>query len=242
MSTPAVVLLSGGQDSTTCFRWAQKEFGEDLIPVSFDYGQKHRVELDCAVQIACDLGYQSEHRIFTVPFLSELPAALTQPGNVNVEAETSDNSQNVFAHEHGLPSTFVPGRNMLFFTMAAAYGATLGIYDLVTGVCGQDAAGYPDCRQVFVQSAECTLRLALDDHRVNIHAPLVTMNKAETWRLADELGFLDFIRTQTHTCYHGTHDDEHLHEWGYGCGTCPACVERAKGYTEFMEGHFARQS
>jgi 7-cyano-7-deazaguanine synthase len=152
---------------------------------------------------------------------------------LEVEAKAGAESPNQFAADHGLPSTFVPGRNMLFLAHAAAYGAMHGIYDLVTGVCEADAAGYPDCRASFVHRATQALSEALDD-AVRIHAPLLHLNKAETWRLADDLGVLEIIRVMTHTCYNGIHDDLHLHEWGYGCGNCPSCSERSNGYNEYL--------
>jgi 7-cyano-7-deazaguanine synthase len=228
----AVVLFSGGQDSTTCLAWAIKEFGRaNVHPVSFDYGQRHMVELKQAHLIANALGVRSP---LTIPVLvlKFLGGAALTNSSIDVQAKATQTSGNQFAYKHGLPSTFVPGRNMLFFTLAAAYGAQLDVYDLVTGVCEADASGYPDCRASFVSAAEATLSEALDDV-VTIHAPLLERDKAETWELSKRLGVLDVVVELSHTCYHG--DRSNKFEWGYGCGECPACVERAKGFAEFTE-------
>lgn len=227
----AIVLLSGGQDSTTCLAWAQKALKADVRALSFDYGQRHSIELKQSARIADIFGV--DHEVLPVEALSRLSsAALTNP-DIDVEAEASAESGNVHARTHGLPSTFVPGRNMLFFTLAAAYGSQFGVYDLVTGVCEQDRSGYPDCRSEFVNAAIIALSTALDE-RVDIHAPLLFRSKADTWRLADTLGVLDIIVQETHTCYHG--DRSVMHEWGAGCGECPACVERAKGWNTYTGG------
>jgi 7-cyano-7-deazaguanine synthase len=226
----AVVLFSGGQDSTTCLMWAVDRFGRDnVFPLCVDYNQRHRQELIQAEQIS-DLILGRLPRTVTLEVLEQLGgAALTDP-DVPVSADASGTG-NVFAESHGLPSTFVPGRNMLFLTTALAYGATFGAYDVVTGVCEADAAGYPDCRGEFIQAAQRALRAALDEPFVNLHAPLLRLNKAKTFQLADELDALDIVLELTSTCYHGTRDERH--SWGYGCGECPACLERAKGWLEF---------
>jgi 7-cyano-7-deazaguanine synthase len=223
-----IVLLSGGQDSTTALAWALREWGPART-VAFDYGQRHRVELEQSAIISKELGAES-HVVLPVEALKVLGGAALTNDNIKVEAEASEYSLNSHAWAHGLPSTFVPGRNMLFLTLAAAYGAKFGIYDLVTGVCGQDRAGYPDCRAEFIRSAEATLSLALDEP-VSITAPLVDQTKAQTWALADDLGILDVIIEHTHTCYFGNRNVRH--DWGYGCGECPACIERIKGWDQF---------
>lgn len=229
----AVVLHSGGQDSTTCLGWAIEEWGRDSIwTVSFDYGQRHRVETQQADVICDELGIPPERRArYTIEALAQLAgAALTNRDiEVNVNAQGSGN---VFAEEHDLPSTFVPGRNVLFLTLALAYGAKRGIYDLVTGVCETDRAGYPDCRQEFVGAIEETLRIALDEPAVTIHAPLLQRSKAETFQLAQELGILELVLEETHTCYHG--DRSHRFDWGYGCGDCGACIERRDGWESYQ--------
>ncbi len=228
----AIVLHSGGQDSTTCLAWAIERFGPDhLHPVSFDYGQRHSVELDQAKNI-CDMFGVRRPYVIDASGLKQLAgAALTNPDiDVNVDAAETGN---IFAEVHGLPSTFVPGRNLLFLTFAAAYGAKFGIYDLVTGVCEADDAGYPDCRAGFISAAIVVLREALDEPLVEVHTPLLHKTKAETFALAAHLGCLEVILERTHTCYHG--DRSKRHPWGYGCGECGACQERAKGWDEYVD-------
>jgi 7-cyano-7-deazaguanine synthase len=220
----AVVLFSGGQDSTTCLAWALSTFS-DVHTVSFSYGQRHAVELDQARVIAHEFGVPNV--VLDAKVLSQLKGAALTNEAIAVETVAEPGSGNVHAAAHGLPSTFVPGRNMLFLTIAAAYGATLGIYDLVAGMCEADAAGYPDCRATFVSAAEEALTTALNEP-VTIYAPLLERSKKETWLLAEELGILDVIVNSTHTCYEGNAND--FHEWGFGCGLCPACVERALGF------------
>lgn len=227
----AVVLHSGGQDSTTCLGWAVDQFGEENVyPLVINYGQRHAVEIEQAHKIARYIAPSNAAAEANVPALGEIgAAALTNDDiEVNVDAEGTGN---VYAETHGLPSTFVPARNLLFFSVAAAYGAPLGAYNIVTGVCAADDAGYPDCRDVFVRSASVTLRLALDEPDVRINAPLLHKTKAETFAMADELGILEVVLEDSHTCYQG--DREHRFEWGYGCGECGACHERAKGWAQF---------
>lgn len=226
-----IVLLSGGQDSSTCLAWAIDTFGADGIrPVSFDYGQRHRIELTCARRVCGAMGVMPPF-VIPVEALGRIGGAALTDEDVAIDTDATGTG-NKYAEEHDLPSTFVPGRNVIFLTLALAFGAKDGIYDLVTGVCETDRAGYPDCRSEFVQSLERTLRFALDEPFVNIHAPLLKRSKAETFALADELGVLDLILEHTHTCYRG----ERLQrwDWGYGCGACGACVERRDGYEAFQ--------
>lgn len=223
-----VVLLSGGQDSTTAFYWAlmRGDF-DDVAAVSFDYQQRHRVELELARKTAEDAGVAYD--VIPVNSLSHLGAAsLTNPEIGNADERSQ---RNVYAEERGLPASFVPGRNVLFFALAAAWGAPLGFDSIVTGVCAQDRAGYPDCRYEFVEAMEAALQHALDMPGFQVFAPILHIDKAQTWALADDLGVLENIRRETHTCYEGVRDE--LHEWGYGCGNCGACVERARGWAEF---------
>lgn len=232
METPqAVVLHSGGQDSSTCLAWAVEKFGRDhVFPVSFAYGQKHSVELECAMSFCDHLGVKHPV-VLPVEALQVLGgAALTDPEHVEVSSDATGTG-NVFAEKHGLPSTFVPGRNLLFFTLAMAYGAKVGAYNLVTGICEADEAGYPDCRQEFAVKAQDALAAALDE-KITVWAPLLDKSKAETFKLAEELGVLPAVVRLTHTCYNGVHDQLHL--WGYGCGECPACLERIKGWDQFQ--------
>lgn len=227
----AVVLHSGGQDSTTCLAWAIQLFGlENVFPLIIDYQQRHRVEIDCAHEI-CSIWRTQPPRVLHLDALRDLGgAALTDDTAVAMDAR---GTLNVFAADHNLPSTFVPGRNMLFFTLAAAYGATIGAFDIVTGVCEADRAGYPDCREEFVVSAQESLRLALDEDKVTIHAPLINLSKGRTFELAAASGALDTVLEYTNTCYHG--DRKTRREWGYGCGECPACQERARGWEEYQQ-------
>lgn len=208
----AVVVFSGGQDSTTCLFWAKERFGE-VITISFDYNQRHKTELQCASQIAKELGV--EHHILDMNLLNQLsPNALTR---TDIEVKAGENG--------ALPSTFVDGRNMVFFTFGAIFAKQKGARHIVTGVCETDFSGYPDCRDIFVKSLNVTLNLAMD-YQFVLHTPLMWINKADTWKMADELGVLNFVREKTLTCYHGIVGD--------GCGTCPACLLRRKGLEEYL--------
>lgn len=207
----AVVVFSGGQDSTTCLFWAKKHFAE-VEAVTFDYNQRHRLEIDVAASIAKQL--EVPHTVLDMSLLNQLaPNALTR-SDIAIEQK-----------EGQLPSTFVDGRNLLFLSFAAVLAKQKGARHLVTGVCETDFSGYPDCRDVFIKSLNVTLNLAMDYEFV-IHTPLMWLNKAETWKLADELGALEFVRTQTLTCYNGIIAD--------GCGECPACVLRKRGLDQYM--------
>ena len=225
---PVTVLLSGGQDSTTCLYWAKARF-RDVVAVSFDYGQRHRVELDLAADIAIEAKV-NDYVVIPVEALGAMGlASLT---NRNIRNDGTGDTRNEYAESRGLPPSFVPGRNVVFFALAAAWGAA--VHDsraIVTGVCQQDDAGYPDCRSDFVRAQEKALGLALDIPGFEIHAPLLLRSKAQTWALADQLGILELVRHRTNTCYEG--DRSTTHEWGFGCGECGACVERARGYDEF---------
>lgn len=220
MKSPrALVVLSGGQDSVTCLYWAMERFPE-VEALSFDYGQRHRVELEGASAICREEGIL--HRIVSADVLGALaPSALTDT-SIAV-SETGGMS--------GLPSTFVPGRNALFLTMAAAYAVPRGIKDIVIGACEADSSGYPDCREEFLKSQQLTLSLALGV-TIHLHRPLVNLNKSEIFTMADQLGRLDDVIQKTHTCYEGVRDT--LHAWGYGCGVCPACTLRKRGFEAFQ--------
>lgn len=207
----AVVVFSGGQDSTTCLVWAKEQFGE-VEAVTFDYGQRHRREIEVAQAIAAELGVR--HTVLDMSLLGQLaPNALTRD-DIAIEQK-----------EGGLPTTFVDGRNLLFLSFAAVLAKQWGARHIVTGVCETDFSGYPDCRDVFIKSLNVTLNLAMDYEFV-IHTPLMWLTKAETWKLADELGAFEFIRTKTLTCYNGIIAD--------GCGECPACVLRKRGLDEYL--------
>lgn len=216
MDNKAVVVLSGGQDSTTCLFWAIQQYGrENVSAVGFDYGQKHLKELSIADSIC--KGEQIPYRIIDLKLLGQLaPNALTRH-DMPMDKEQPDG---------GLPNTFVDGRNHLFLSFAAIIAKQNATHDIVTGVCETDFSGYPDCRQVFIQSLEKTLTLAMD-YPFRILTPLMFLTKAETWAMADALGCLDIIKNQTLTCYNGIKGD--------GCEDCPACKLRKRGYNEFLE-------
>jgi 7-cyano-7-deazaguanine synthase len=226
--TSALVLFSGGQDSTVCLAWALARFGR-VETVGFDYGQRHAAELAARPRIleklraafpdwAPRLGMDHLLPLDTLKAIGG--SALTDP----VKIEMGQN---------GLPTTFVPGRNVMFLTAAAALGYRRGIWDLVGGMCETDFSGYPDCRNETVQGCAKALSLALA-HDVKVHTPLMWIDKAATWKLAQELGggtLVEVIVEETVTCYEG--DRRHRHDWGYGCGVCPACELRAAGYAKY---------
>lgn len=215
-NSTALVVFSGGQDSTTCLYWAKKHF-KHVRALSFIYGQKHVHEVDLARQIAEEAGVEWE--CMDVSFISRLSTgcSLTDT-SMQIEAEKPEGS---------LPSTFVPGRNMFFISIAAVYAREHGIFDLVTGVSQTDFSGYPDCRDNFIKSLNVTINLAMEE-QFRIHTPLMWLDKAETWQMADEMGVLDVIRYKTLTCYNGVQGD--------GCGHCPACKLRNEGLTKYLNG------
>lgn len=226
--TAALVLFSGGQDSTTCLAWALARFGK-VETVGFDYGQRHRAELAARPRILGDLREQfpgwreklGPDHMLTLDVLKAIGgSALTDSVRIEMGA-------------NGLPTTFVPGRNLLFLTAAAALAYRRGIRDLVGGMCETDFSGYPDCRDETIKAMGRALDLGMDT-RFMLHTPLMWIDKAATWRMAEELGgkaLINLIVEETVTCYEG--DRTHRHTWGYGCGTCPACGLRARGYGEF---------
>lgn len=233
----ALVLFSGGQDSTTCLLWALAEF-DTVNVVSFDYGQRHAVELEQAVTILTEVGRQLDRIIpqhtLHVPALAELGGGALTNEDIWVEGEATEAGGNAYAAARGLPSTYVPGRNLMFISTAAGLAGKLGAADLVTGICAMDRSGYPDCRAEFASAMETTLRVGLDWPRLTLHTPVLFRSKAETWALADDVAGdwgVELVRRHSHTCYHGIREVEH--EWGFGCGDCPACVTRANGWNEF---------
>ncbi|QYF84468.1 7-cyano-7-deazaguanine synthase QueC [Brevibacterium sp. PAMC21349] len=208
----AVVVFSGGQDSTTCLFWALERF-EEVEAVTFDYNQRHSLEIECAQKIAKELGVN--HHILDMSLLNQLaPNALTRSDIAVADGEEGE-----------LPSTFVPGRNLLFLSFAGVLASQIGAKHIVTGVCETDFSGYPDCRDVFIKSLNVTLNLSMDQSFV-IDTPLMWLNKEETWELADQLGAFDFVREKTLTCYNGIISD--------GCGDCPACNLRKKGLDDYV--------
>ena len=210
----AVVVFSGGQDSTTCLFWALKKYKE-VIAVSFDYNQKHILELDCAKNICEKHGV--EYHSLDMTLLNQLaPNSLTRK-DMEVDKD---------APKEGVPNSFVDGRNLLFLTFVAVFAKQRGINNIVTGVSQSDFSGYPDCRDVFIKSLNVTLNLSMDYEFV-IETPLMWINKAETWKMAYDLGVLDTVKEETLTCYNGV--------IGNGCGDCPSCKLRKKGYLEFKK-------
>jgi 7-cyano-7-deazaguanine synthase len=222
----ALVLFSGGQDSTTCLAWALSHF-ERVETVGFDYGQRHAAELDARPHV--------REAMRAMPWTGALGDDHVLPLNtlraIGGTALTAD--MKIEMGENGLPTTFVPGRNLLFLTAAAALGYRRGISDLVGGMCETDYSGYPDCRDQTLQATARALSLGLD-RETRVHTPLMWLDKAATWRLAEELGgqpLVDLIVRETVTCYAG---DPTRHGWGQGCGKCPACDLRAKGYAKYV--------
>ena len=210
----AVVVFSGGQDSTTCLAWAKARY-EKLYAVSFDYGQRHKKELECASDIAKELG--AEHIILNLKELNALaPNSLTRD-DIEVDKE---------APTDGLPNSFVEGRNLLFLSYAAIFAKTHGVTDIITGVSQSDFSGYPDCRDIFIKSLNTTLNLAME-YEFDIITPLMWIDKEETWKLADDLGVFDLVREKTLTCYNGIIGD--------GCGECPSCKLRRRGLQRYLE-------
>ena len=224
----AIVLFSGGQDSTTCLAWALDKF-DRVETVGFAYGQRHRAELDARPRILATLKHKfpswseklGDDHVLDLGVLSEIGGS----------ALTDDVA--IALRKDGLPTTFVPGRNLMFLTAAAALGSRRSAHDLVGGMCETDYSGYPDCRDATIKAMAKTLELGFAEI-FTIHTPLMFIDKAETWRLAERLGgraLIDVIIEETVTCYHG--DRIRRHDWGYGCGECPACRLREGGYARY---------
>jgi 7-cyano-7-deazaguanine synthase len=229
LSNKALVLFSGGQDSTTCLAWALSRYAH-VETIGFDYGQRHVIELSMRPTLLAQLRNLSpewnnklgEDHMIDLSLLGKISkTALTQ----NVEIKMQEN---------GLPNTFVPGRNLLFMTVAATVAYRRGLDVLVGGMCETDFSGYPDCRDDTMKALQVTLNLGMAT-RLTIETPLMWIDKAATWEMAQALGgdaLLKLIREDTHTCYLGERGT--LHDWGYGCGTCPACELRARGHKQFV--------
>ena len=228
LSDKALVLFSGGQDSTTCLAWALARYAA-VETVGFDYGQRHRVELDCRARVIKRL--RREFPLWGRKLGDDRVIDLRVLGEVSDTALTRDTA--IAFEQSGLPNTFVPGRNLLFFTFAAAIGYRRGARHLVGGMCETDFSGYPDCRDDTLKALQATLSLGMD-HRFVVHTPLMWRDKAATWVLASELGgtaLVELILEDTHSCYQG--ERQHRHPWGYGCGDCPACALRRRGWEAF---------
>ena len=233
----ALVLFSGGQDSSTCLAWALQRYGR-VETIAFDYGQRHRVELDARLHVLAAV-----RRQFPGWAARLGDDHLLDAGVLGQISDTSLTRDTAFAMQaSGLPNTFVPGRNLLFLTLAAAVGYRRGMDVLVTGVCETDFSGYPDCRDDTIKAMQIALSLGMDK-RLLIDTPLMWIDKAQTWQLACELGnasdtagggqaLVDLIVEHSHTCYLG--ERTRRHAWGYGCGQCPACVLRAQGFAAYQ--------
>jgi 7-cyano-7-deazaguanine synthase len=228
-SNGALVLFSGGQDSTTCLAWALSRYAK-VETIGFDYGQRHAIELTVRPALLQKMRALSpewasrlgEDHMIDLSLLSRISdTALTRDVEITMQ-------------ENGLPNTFVPGRNLLFMTVAATLAYRRGLDVLVGGMCETDFSGYPDCRDDTMKALQVALNLGMAT-RLKLETPLMWIDKAATWRLAQELGgqqLVDLIRADTHTCYLGERGA--LHDWGYGCGKCPACELRARGYQQFI--------
>jgi 7-cyano-7-deazaguanine synthase len=228
-SAGALILFSGGQDSTVCVAWALERFAR-VETVGFDYGQRHAVELEARREVRAALiaGFPDWAERLGADHMLDIRAF----GAIGETAMTSDRA--IETDERGLPSTFVPGRNLVFFTYAAALADRRGLSHLVGGMCETDFSGYPDCRRATLDAVEQALRLGLD-RDLTLQTPLMALTKAETWAFAKILGgeaLVEIIVERSHTCYLGERGT--LHAWGYGCGECPACELRATGYETWI--------
>jgi 7-cyano-7-deazaguanine synthase len=229
MSERALVLFSGGQDSTTCLAWAVDRF-DHVETIGFDYGQRHAVELECRPLVLAEIRKRfphwgaklgDDHLVDAVGLKAISDTALTSEAAIAMT-------------ERGLPNTFVPGRNLLFLTLAGAVAYRRQLRRIVTGVCETDYSGYPDCRDDTIKAVQLALNLGMES-RFALDTPLMWVDKAATWSMAHDLGgdaLVELIIEHTHTCYRG--DRQHRHDWGYGCDDCPACELRARGYEKHI--------
>ena len=228
-SGAALVLFSGGQDSGTCLAWALDRY-DRVETIGFFYGQRHAVELECRAPLrAAIAGLRPWRATLGADTMLDISAALATLGATAMTAEIE-----IETTEAGLPNTFVPDRNLLFLTYAAALAYRRGIGALVGGMCETDFSGYPDCRRDTIDAMQTALRLGMDWPELVIETPLMHLTKAQTWDLAHQLGgdrLVDIILERSHTCYVGDHATKH--SWGFGCGDCPACLLRANGWTEW---------
>ncbi len=229
MSTTALVLFSGGQDSTTCLAWALDRF-ERVETLGFDYGQRHRIELECRDTLRATMS--ALNPVWADRLGDDHTISLAALGEISDTALTSGMQIEISAS--GLPNTFVPGRNLIFLTFAAALAYRRGLMHIVGGMCETDYSGYPDCRDDTIKALQVALNIGMEK-RFILDTPLMWIDKAQTWQLAKDLGgraLVDIVVKESHTCYLGERGE--FHEWGYGCGTCPACDLRAKGYEKFV--------
>ncbi|SNB74002.1 preQ(0) biosynthesis protein QueC [Arboricoccus pini] len=227
----ALVLFSGGQDSTTCLAWALERFAR-VETVGFNYGQRHRIELDQRQHLR--RGLQALNPLWAERLGDDHTIALDGLGQISETALTRDEAIRIEAS--GLPNTFVPGRNIIFLTFAAALAYRRGLRRIVGGMCETDYSGYPDCRDDAIKALQVALNIGMEKRFV-LETPLMWIDKAQTWALAERLGgqaLVDLIVEESHTCYLGERGASHA--WGHGCGTCPACQLRAEGHGRFVAG------
>lgn len=230
MGERALVLFSGGQDSTICLAWALHRY-ESVETIGYDYGQRHRIELDCRLTILRKL--RSEFRDWSARLGNDHVIDLRFLNGISETALTRN--VEIGMSESGLPTTFVPGRNLLFLTVAGAIAYRRGLRVMVGGMCETDFSGYPDCRDDTIKALQVALNLGMEKRYI-IETPLMWIDKAQTWELAHSLGgpkLVDLIVEETHTCYLGERGNRH--RWGYGCGECPACKLRSTGYARYIE-------
>ena len=229
VSQSALVLFSGGQDSTVCLAWALERF-QRVETIGFDYRQRHRIELQCRSQIL--EAFRNDFPTWGERLAGDHVLDLAVLAGISETALTREKT--IAFNANGLPNTFVPGRNLLFFTLAGALAYRREIKHLVGGMCETDYSGYPDCRDDALKALQVTLNLGMEERFV-IHTPLMWIDKAATWSLAHAIAgapLIEIIKELSHTCYVG--ERTRRHEWGYGCGQCPACDLRAKGYNKFL--------
>ena len=230
MERKALVLFSGGQDSTTCLAWALDRYPH-VETIGFHYGQRHAVELDCRKVVLEQI--RAKFPAWAAKLGDDHMLDLASLGQISDTALTQETA--IEFKQSGLPSTFVPARNLLFFTYASAVAYRRGLSSLVGGMCETDYSGYPDCRDNTLKALQVAMSLGLDAPMV-VETPLMWLDKAQAWTMAEQLGgeaLVDLIRNDTHTCYLG--ERTHLHAWGYGCGTCPACELRRDGYHAYVQ-------
>lgn len=228
----ALVVFSGGQDSTTCLMYALKKY-DSVYTIGFNYGQRHSVELLCRRDILKEIS--SLFPEFADKLKSDRVIDITSLKNLTDSALTKEDGDYSINENNNLPTSFVPGRNLIFLCYASSYAYTIGANVVITGVGQADYSGYPDCRSETILATQKAVNLGMESDLI-FETPLMDKTKAQTFSMAYELGgekFLNLILKKTHTCYKGSHDD--LHEWGYGCGECPACLLRKQGYLEFKK-------
>ncbi len=223
----ALVLFSGGQDSTTCLAWALARYRR-VETIGFRYGQRHAVEMACRDDIRAALPPHLAARLGP-DHVIDITSGIAALGETALTADRA-----IEAGRDGLPTTFVPGRNLLFLTYAAALAWRRGLRRIVAGMCETDYSGYPDCRDDTIKAMQLALNLGMQ-RRFVLETPLMWLDKAQTWSMADAAGLTKLIVEHTHTCYLG--DRSHRHAWGYGCGQCPACVLRAEGFAKWQATH-----